>query len=146
MRSGYLHPETTYDFVLLGTVEVWVLNSKGTKKTIYHRHEFFEIPAYTPHLLHFLEDSVLAEWWNQPNESRCWFYHPYRNIVDVQNSLVSTSTGRHSALVPQHDYDQWAKQLVAANESGWGSSTLWMMTGLAMGVVLGVTLSKPRDV
>lgn len=119
------------------------MKSKGTEKTVYRTHESFEIPKYTPHLLHFLEDSVLAEWWTQPNDSQCWYYHPYRNIVDVQNSLVSTSTGRHSILVPQHDYDQWAKEL-AANENGWGSM-LWMLTGLSIGVILGITLSKPKD-
>jgi len=150
MRSGYLHPDTKYDFVLLGSVEVWVLHPGGTKKTIYHKHQFFEIPPYTPHLLHFLEDSILAEWWNQPNESRCWYYHPYRNIVDVQNSLVSTSTGRHSILVPQHDYDQWAKELnTAGGDSGWfggGGSSFWLMTtGIVLGFLLGTaaSFSKP---
>ena len=142
MRSGYLHPETKYDFVISGMVEVWVLTNDGTDKKVYHPHEYFEIPSYTPHALHFLEDSVIAEWWNQPNESRCWYYHPYRNIVDVQNSSLSTSTGRHSILVPQHDYDQWQKEH-QNGETGWGS-ILWMTTGIAIGVILGSSLARSK--
>lgn len=142
MRSGYLHPEPKYDFVLSGVVEVWVLTPTGTDKKIYHRHETFEIPKYTPHLLHFLEDSVIAEWWDQPNESRCWYYHPYRNIVDVQNSLVSTSTGRHSVLVPQNDYEQWLQQQDAG--FGWAGGLLILSTGVAIGAFLGAAFAKAK--
>ncbi len=141
MRSGYLHPETKSDFVFSGVVEVWVLTNEGTDKKVYHKHEYFEIPSFTPHVLHFLEDSVIAEWWNQPNESRCWYYHPYRNIVDVQNSLLSTTTGRHSILVPQHDYDQWQKE--HETDSGLGS-IFWVSTGIAIGLLLGVSIAKPK--
>lgn len=139
MRSGYLHPEVKHDFVISGVVEVWVLTPSGTDKKVYKRFDTFEIPEYTPHVMHFLEDSVIAEWWDHPTESRCWYYHPYRNIVDVQNSLVSTSTGRHSILVPQNDFDHQFLQN-ATTEFGWGS-LIWLTTGAAIGVVLGVTLA-----
>jgi hypothetical protein len=144
MRSGYLHPEVKYDYVISGAVEVWVLTPKGTDKKVYRKLETFEIPEYTPHVLHFLEDSIIVEWWkNQPHESQCWYYHPYRNIVDVQNSLVSTSTGRHSSLVPQNDFDhQWLSE---NNDSGigWGS-LIWMTSGVAMGLILGITLARQK--
>ena len=142
MRSGYLHPEIKFDYVISGSVEVWVLTNEGTDKKVYNKLESFMIPAYTPHVLHFMEDSVIIEWWNHPMESRCWYYHPYRNVVDVQNSLVSTSTGTHSILVPQNDFDnQW----LDTNEPGvgWGS-LIWMTTGLAIGVVLGLSLARPK--
>ena len=141
MRSGYLHPEPKFDFVISGVVEVWTLTPNGTDKKIYHKHETFEIPSYTPHVLHFLDDSVIAEWWDQPNESRCWYYHPYRNIVDVQNSLVSTSTGKHSVLVPQNDYEQWVEQKEGG--VGWGSLLL-LTAGMAIGAFLGASLARPK--
>ena len=34
MRSGYLHPEPKYGFVVCGEVEVWVLTNTGTKKKV----------------------------------------------------------------------------------------------------------------
>ena len=34
MRSGYLHPETKYGFVVSGEVEVWILTNKGTDKKV----------------------------------------------------------------------------------------------------------------
>jgi hypothetical protein len=140
MRSGYLHSEIKYDFVISGVVEVWILTPKGTDKKVYHQFDKFEIPEYTPHVLHFLEDSVLVEWWNQPHESPCWYYHPYRNIVDVQNSLVCTSTGTHFFLVPQNDYDhQWLENDPGI---GWGS-LIWLTTGVAIGAVLGFKLARP---
>ena len=136
MRSGYLHPETKYDFVISGEVEVWILTPQGTDKKIYKPCESFRIPPYTPHVLHFLSDSVLAEWWYQKGESRCWFYHPYRRIVDVQNSLVSMSTGQHQLLVPQNEYDQ---QQLLPKSSLFPSigGLLCLGTGLALGFLAG---------
>jgi hypothetical protein len=37
MRSGYLHPETKYDFVVSGEVEVWILTNHGTDKKVRSR-------------------------------------------------------------------------------------------------------------
>lgn len=141
MRSGYLHPEVKFDFVISGVVEVWILTPHGTDKKIYRELETFEIPAYTPHALHFLEDSVIVEWWNHSAEPRCWYYHPYRNIVDVQNSLVCTSTGRHSVLVPQNDFE--FHSLKNDPGIGWGS-LIWLTTGLAIGAAVGATLARPK--
>jgi len=128
MRSGYLHPIPKRDFVLRGKVEVWTLTQTETLKTVYEGNATFQIDAYTPHILHFLEDTVLIEWWWWPEDEekdkkkgeqeggsalststtvapsakkdtttggdlQCWYYHPYRRIVDVHNSLVAPSTG-----------------------------------------------------
>ena len=142
MRSGYFHPETKYDFVISGEVELWILTPEGTDKIVYKARESFEIPAYTPHILHFLEDAVIAEWWYQTGETRCWLYHPYRRIVDVQNSLLSTSMGQHHVLVPQNDFDQ--QQLPTTSlVPGWGGM---IMLGMGLGVrfLVGSAVSKPR--
>jgi hypothetical protein len=129
--------------VILGEVEVWLLTPKGTEKRIYKPRDSFIIPPYTPHILHFLTDSIISEWWYQTGETRCWLYHPYRRIVDVQNSLLSTSMGEHHLLVPQNDYDQEQLKPNTSLVTGIGG-LFWLGTGIAIGVLVGSVLSKPR--
>jgi hypothetical protein len=76
MRGGYLLATTSYMYILHGTVEVWSLHDSGTAKTIYEAHEYFAIPAWTPFILHFLQDTQSVEYWE--GEFRCFYYHPYR--------------------------------------------------------------------
>ena len=134
MRSGYVHPTVQHDFVISGRVEVWILTTTGTEKRIYGEEsphgKWFTIPPYVPHLLHFVSDSIVVEWWekglsessstsstdsnstattttssnsddtpagDQPlpprrtsvarRDTQCWYYHPYRNVVDVHRSV-----------------------------------------------------------
>lgn len=117
MRSGYFHPHITYDFIVNGTIEVWTLNKTGTLKTIYKSHDYFVINPYIPHILYFLDDTILMEWYDKNCEFQCYYYHPYRKIVDIQNSIIATSTsksnndinrnkmGRLSRLIVQDDMD-----------------------------------------
>lgn len=147
MRSGYLHPNTTHDFIVNGTVEVWTLAATGTIKTIYKAGAYFTIPEYTPHILHFLEHTVLVEW-NEPGPFQCWYYHPYRRIIDVQNSKVSQSTGQFFKLVPQ---DLLSGQASNNNADGNGNGLVGMLLpaivnmlcvtgGLVAGVGIGAYL------
>eukprot|EP00980_Cylindrotheca_fusiformis_P027861 scaffold22560_cov135-Cylindrotheca_fusiformis.AAC.72 len=141
MRSGYLHAESKFDYLMCGKVELWVLTEQGTSKRIYNTHEVFEIPAYTPHILYFMEDTTMTEHWEQSGETRCWIYHPYRRIVDVQNSLHSKSTGQHHLLVPQIEFDRAQNQAPAVPAL---RSLLWLSTGIAIGAVVGSILAKPK--
>jgi hypothetical protein len=45
MRSGYLHPEPKYGFVVCGEVEVWVLTNTGTEKKVHicTCHDFHQL-------------------------------------------------------------------------------------------------------
>ncbi|GKZ01473.1 hypothetical protein MPSEU_001097900 [Mayamaea pseudoterrestris] len=142
MRSGYLHPNNTHDFVVFGKVEVWTLTATCTTKKIYTAGQYFVTPMYTPHILHFLDETVLVEW-NEPGPFRCWYYHPYRRIIDVQNSLISQSTGHFFKLVPQDllvsqndkkncSDEAWFLPLVV--------NMLWMTGGFVSGVALGAFL------
>lgn len=140
MRSGYLHPDAKFDYIISGSVEVWTLTPKGTDKRVYKEHETFQIEKFTPHVLHFLEDSVIVEWWEKPREPRCWYYHPYRNVVDVHNSMLSKSTGRHSRLVPQNDFDSSQQQ----NEFSGLGGLVWMTAGIAIGVIVGTNFLKSK--
>mmetsp|Transcript_3185 Transcript_3185/g.7311 ORF Transcript_3185/g.7311 Transcript_3185/m.7311 type:complete len:253 (-) Transcript_3185:1537-2295(-) len=96
MRSGDLHPNVQCDFVFAGSVQVWTLEKDGsTKKTIYGPKQYIEIPPYVPHVFNFLEDTVIAEWWEgrdgTTSNFRAWFYKPYRCIVD--ESFTSSTRG-----------------------------------------------------
>lgn len=137
MRSGYLHPEAKYDFVVSGEVEVWLLSTHGTDKKVYKAMESFVIPAYTPHIFHYLSDTVVIEWWDRDGDTECFFYHPYRRIVDVQNSILSTSMGQHHFLVPQIESDR------QQNEApGFGSGLLMVVSGLTVGFLVGGYLGR----
>ena len=154
MRSGHLYPIATHVFVLSGTVEVWLLQPKaGTQKVLYSTGASFAIPPYTPHILNFVTHCILNEWWEKHGDAQCWIFQPYRNIVDIQNAMVSNrSTGNHQLLIPQNDYEQ--RQLSSSSlsassfsrgRSGAFSSFVtafcYTSLGLTAGTILGIALS-----
>lgn len=154
MRSGYLHPHAMYDTVISGRVEVWTLTATGTLKTIYDQFQHFVIDPYVPHILYFLEDSILAEWWPHRTDFQCWYYHPYRKIIDIQNSVVekennekgggSGSTGHHQRLVPQ---DEARMNAVSQRNSmeRWSMILLTIFSaaaGVAVGMGIGLALGN----
>lgn len=131
MRSGYLHPHSMNDFVVSGKVEVWTLSGDDTKKTIYSASEFVTLDPYTPHILIFLEDTILLEYWQGPFS--CWYYHPYRRLVQLRNSLAENkSAGLLQHLVPQDN---------PLDSAGLSTKSLWWSAGLVMGVAVGAVLA-----
>lgn len=80
MRSGDLHKVIQYDFFFSGACEVWFRQDGKDVKKVYSKNSFLEIPPGTPHLFNFLEDTLMAEWWDGPFEA--WYYRPYRNIIE----------------------------------------------------------------
>ena len=93
MRSGYLHNVLTHDFVLSGRVQVWTLAESGTIKTEFGAHEYFTIAPFVPHILFYLQDTNMVEWYEtnssaggSASDFKLWYYHPYRNIVNIQVS------------------------------------------------------------
>ena len=94
LRSGDIHPNEQCDFIFSGKVNLWTLSKDGsTIVTTYCKHEFIKIPRGVPHVFDFLEDTVMAEWW-EPQGFQPWFYRPYREIVDASfrfltNTLVA---------------------------------------------------------
>merc|ERR1719310_679541 len=70
LRSGDLHPNDQLDFVFSGRVRIWTLQSDGTTRITTHgKNDFIRIPRAVPHVFEFVEDTVLAEWW-EPRVSR----------------------------------------------------------------------------
>lgn len=85
MRSGDLHKIAQYDFIFSGQIEIWYrIDGKDVKK-VYGAHEFLEIPPGVPHLFNFVEDTLMAEWWDGPFET--WYFRPYRDIIEGKAPL-----------------------------------------------------------
>ena len=87
MRSGDLHKNTQFDIIFSGKIELWTLQNGTTEKRICGPNELIVIGANTPHLFYFLEDTVMAEWWN--GEFEAWFYRPYRDKIEENFKNVS---------------------------------------------------------
>jgi quercetin dioxygenase-like cupin family protein len=135
MRSGYLHPHDMSHFVVSGRVEVWTLGTEKTSKTFYGAGDFFTLAPYVPHILHFLEDTISLEFWD--GQFICYYYHPYRRVVQLQNSLMEDNkarTGTHQHLVPQD----------TPEKSSTTPGVFWWTTGLVMGVALGIFIGHGR--
>jgi hypothetical protein len=123
------------------------LTNAGTKKTIYQEKQAFQIESWTPHILFFLQDTIIAEWW-QADEFQCYYYHPYRKIIDVQNSLVARenetsllhSTGHNQRLVPQDEATLAAAMTRSGTLVGRLGVLLLVTVAAAVGVVAGISM------
>lgn len=130
MRSGDFHRNTQCDFVFAGAVEVWTMRSDGgTDKRTYRAHEFLSIPIGVPHIFNFVEDCVMAEWW-EPFGSPfgAWFYRPYRTLVDA--SFVPQSGEKPGRLITLQPA---AKQQTSAGA---------LLVGVAIGIGIGLSVSR----
>mmetsp|Transcript_10405 Transcript_10405/g.22609 ORF Transcript_10405/g.22609 Transcript_10405/m.22609 type:complete len:280 (-) Transcript_10405:228-1067(-) len=102
MRHGDFHPNTQCAFIFSGKVEVWAPGSEGdTEKKVYGPKDYIEVPPYVPHIYNYLEDTIMAEWWEDISTGegahfKHWFYAPYRRMVDV--SFVKTTAGEKGKL------------------------------------------------
>jgi hypothetical protein len=130
MRSGDIHKNIQHDFVFEGSVEVWFLEKNGsTTKLIYGAYEYIQVPPLTPHVFHFLEDTVMAEWW-EPEPFEAWFYTPYRDIV--QESFTGTETGKLVELVRKDESYSTRK------------FSLLLSASTIVGVVVGIMIGRRR--
>jgi hypothetical protein len=103
MRSGDIHKNTQHDFIVKGRVEVWRMTKQGTQKTIHQSFEYIRISPFVPHIFHFLDDTIMAEWW-EPQGFYAWFYKPYRTLVE--ESFQRSQPGRLRILKPQADQEK----------------------------------------
>lgn len=143
MRSGYLHNCTVNRFMISGKVEVWTLSHDGTEKKTHKTGDTFSIPPYVPQVLNFLDDSVLIEYWDSSEDFQCYFYHPYRHVVNVHSSVINMDTSvKHvpplfQILVPQ---------LHLEDKSQLAVTVLWAFTGVIFGTAVGAYLAlNPRQ-
>jgi hypothetical protein len=134
MRSGYLVLSKTVHFVVSGKVEVWNLTEKGTEKMVYGADSVFYVNPYVPHILHFLEDTILLEFWDGPFQ--CWYYHPYRRLVQLQNELVTKDSTGHIGV-----FQRLVPADLGAAETNSYSGLLVGLVGLVAGIGIGAVVA-----
>ncbi|MDD5254414.1 MAG: hypothetical protein PHG05_04965 [Candidatus Nanoarchaeia archaeon] len=84
LRSGDYHPNTQYDFILKGKLEItYRINGKDVKK-VYEKNDFIEIKPGIPHLFNFIEDTVMIEWWD--GEFKADYFESYRKFIREHSS------------------------------------------------------------
>ena len=99
MRSGDLHRASQHDFVLDGRVRVRGLQPDGsTSIHEYGPHSYVRIPPYTPHIFEFVQDTVMAEWWDT-DEFCAWYYRPYREWVERSVPTATATKPKPGRLV-----------------------------------------------
>jgi len=138
LRSGDLHPNEQCDFIFSGKVKIWTLQTDGSTKIVtYGPHEFVTIPRGVPHVFEFVEDTVLAEWWEPPG-FQAWFYKPYREIVNSKMGVASSGEG------VGHTKRKGLEILVPASTKGWGTAKLIFSAAFigAIGFAIGRRSSK----
>jgi hypothetical protein len=84
-RSGDLHQDRQVNHIITGAVML-TQRIGGMDLTTEHRSlETIVLPAHTPHLYYFLEDTLMTEYWvdEQGNlaEFKAWLYTPYRDLI-----------------------------------------------------------------
>jgi len=145
---------TTTAYIIYIIQQNRTLTNAGTQKTIYKEKQAFQIDPWTPHLLFFLKDTILTEWW-EADEFQCYYYHPYRKIIDVQNSLIArennegvspadplhpSATGRYQRLIPQDESSLAAAMSRNGTLVGRLGALLVVAAAAAAGVVVGITI------
>ena len=99
MRSGDLHNCTQINFILKGSVTIVMPDKVSPGEDREYTHGLFaviRVPKYTPHILRFDEDTVMAEWWECPFHA--YYFAPYRNRVETNNKklLERLADARHA--------------------------------------------------
>jgi quercetin dioxygenase-like cupin family protein len=82
-RSGDIHPNTQYDYVVSGEVMVTRKLEDGSSSETYKDGETIEIKPNVPHLFEFFADTLMLEWWSSKFKYK--YYKPYRDIVEGKN-------------------------------------------------------------
>jgi len=83
MRSGDVHPNIQYDYIISGEVTVKRLENKYEMTETFLAGDTIVIKPNIPHLFIFNEETEMLEWWSGKFE--CKYYKPYRDIVEGKN-------------------------------------------------------------
>ena len=96
MRSGDLHRQRQVNHIISGSVKLTQRVGGEDVAVIHHGAETVILPAHTPHLYEFLEDTLMTEYWiddaGKPAPFKAWLYKPYRDRISAK-SLERPSTG-----------------------------------------------------
>ena len=99
LRSGDVHKCHQVNVLAFGRARVTTTDERGRERTrIVAGGDRVVIPAHTPHLYEFLEDTVMTESWvHARDRTRCafeaWFHAPLRGRVgDPKKTFASGQT------------------------------------------------------
>ena len=109
LRSGDVHRSDQLDMIFSGNVRVTTREHGKDVVREYKGGDFLVIPANTPHKFHFLNHTVMAEWWT--NEAfECRYYTPYRTEVDASMRAATRTTGLVPEQISTRSYKEYKKK------------------------------------
>ena len=90
-RSGDLHQDRQVNHIVAGALKLTQRIGGIDVASIHRGPETVVLPAHTPHLYEFLEDTLMTEHWidsrGQPAHFRAWLYLPYRSLISNTSLL-----------------------------------------------------------
>jgi len=93
LRSGDLHKARQVNHIVSGSVRLTQRIGDADATSVHHGAETIVLPAHTPHLYEFLEDTLMTEHWidemGRPAEFRAWLFQPYRLRISNASLLRS---------------------------------------------------------
>ncbi len=97
LRSGDVHTTRQHDFIFSGEAQLTTLEYGADVNRRYGAGDHIVIPENTPHLFAFMNDTVMAEWWE--GDFDCKYYTPYRDLVAKHMQSVAR---KQAGLPPRH--------------------------------------------
>jgi hypothetical protein len=100
LRSGDVHPCHQVNVLAFGRARVTTVEDGRERTRIVAGGDRVVIPAHTPHLYEFLEDTVMTESWvHARDRTRCafeaWFHAPLRDRVgDPKKTFAANARAR----------------------------------------------------
>jgi len=82
LRSGDVHRARQLDMIFSGRVVITTREHGRDVEREYVGGQLCVIPENVPHIFRFVNDTVMAEWW-QPQGFEARYYAPYRRKVDA---------------------------------------------------------------
>jgi len=105
LRSGDLHRDRQVNHIVAGAVKLTQRIGKTDVTSSHRAAETVVLPAFTPHLYEFLEDTLMTEHWidegGKPAPFKAWLFKPYRDLIS-NDSLARRPPGASSSAQP-HD-------------------------------------------
>ena len=109
MRSGDLHRYRQVNHIITGAVKLTQRVGDRDVESWHRPLDTLVLPPYTPHLYHFLEDTLMTEYWidakGDPAPFKAWFYRPYRDVIS-NRSLVRLPESVTDSPATSHPHDR----------------------------------------
>lgn len=98
LRSGDVHPCRQFDMIFQGRVQVTTREEGRDVNRMYNSGDLVVIPPHIPHIFAFLDETVMAEWWDGTFDAH--YYRPYRQRVDEVMRRMAREAQHAEARAP----------------------------------------------